>query len=105
MTHPDFTTISEEEQKEEIIDENEIEEDIIGKKTKYLRAPYGSNTDYKKKLAKEEDMLLMNWVYGYDWDAEYQEAEALADIMVNTELLDNGAILLTHDRDWTNEAL
>lgn len=105
MTHPDLTTISEEEQKEEILGVNELVEDIIGKKPKYFRAPYGSNTDYTKKLAKEEDMLLMNWVYGYDWDAEYQEAEALADIMVNTELLDNGAILLMHDRDWTNEAL
>src|SRR5699024_9666354 len=75
MTHPDLTTISEEEQKEEILGVNELVEDIIGKKPKYFRAPYGSNTDYTKKLAKEEDMLLMNWVYGYDWDAEYQEAE------------------------------
>ena len=105
MNHTDLTTISEKEQKEEILGVNKLVEDIIGKKPKFFRAPYGSNTDYTKELAKEEDMLLMNWVYGYDWDAEYQKADALTEIMVNTELLDDGAILLMHDRDWTNEAL
>lgn len=105
MTHPDLATISEEEQKDEILGVNELVEEIIGKKPEFFRAPYGSNTDYTKELAKEEDMLLMNWVYGYDWEAEYQEADALADIMVNTDLLGDGAILLMHDRDWTNDAL
>lgn len=105
MTHADLTTLSEAEQKEEILGVNELIEEILGKKPAFFRAPYGNNSDYTKELAKEEDMLLMNWVYGYDWDKAYQEKEALSDIMVNTEHLSDGAILLMHDRDWTNEAL
>ena len=50
-------------------------------------------------------MLLMNWSYGYDWEKQYMEAAALADIMVNTELLRDGANLLMHDREWTADAL
>ncbi|MEI3614248.1 polysaccharide deacetylase family protein [Pseudogracilibacillus sp. SO30301A] len=105
MTHTDLTTISEEEQKEEISEVNRLVEEIIGEKPKFFRAPFGKNTDYSKKLAEEEGMLLMNWMYGYDWDKEYQEADALTDIMVDSPLLGEGAILLMHDRDWTNDAL
>jgi peptidoglycan/xylan/chitin deacetylase (PgdA/CDA1 family) len=47
----------------------------------------------------------MNWSYGYDWEKEYQTPEALADIMVNTPYLKNGANLLMHDRQWTSQAL
>lgn len=47
----------------------------------------------------------MNWTYGYDFEAEYQNKDALEDIMVNTELLSNGANLLMHDREWTRDAI
>jgi peptidoglycan/xylan/chitin deacetylase (PgdA/CDA1 family) len=33
------------------------------------------------------------------------DADGLADIMVNTELLRDGANLLMHDREWTADAL
>lgn len=105
MTHTDLTTISEEEQKKEISEVNRLVEEIIGEKPKYFRAPFGKNTDYSEKLVEEEGMLFMNWTYGYDWDKEYQEAGALTDIMVDSPLLRDGAILLMHDRDWTNDAL
>lgn len=32
-------------------------------------------------------MLLMNWSFGYDWVKPYMNAEALTDIMVNTEYM------------------
>ncbi|SIC65311.1 Uncharacterised protein [Mycobacteroides abscessus subsp. abscessus] len=47
----------------------------------------------------------MNWTYGYDWEKDYQNKEALTDIMVNSPYLTDGANLLMHDRDWTNAAL
>ena len=50
-------------------------------------------------------MELMNWTYGYDWEKEYQTADALTNIMLNTEYLNNGANLLMHDRTWTLEAI
>ncbi|KMM38822.1 polysaccharide deacetylase family protein [Guptibacillus hwajinpoensis] len=105
MSHSDLKTLSEEEQREEILKLSDLIEEIIGEKPEFFRAPFGSNTDYSKSLVKEEGMLLMNWTYGYDWEKQYQEKGALADIMVNTSLLQNGANLLMHDRDWTAAAL
>ncbi|MGP4075070.1 polysaccharide deacetylase family protein [Halobacillus sp. K22] len=105
MTHASLPDLSQEEQKEEIVGLNDKIEKIIGERPKFFRAPFGQNTEYSKQLAAEEKMLLMNWTYGYDWNEEYMEADKLADIMVNTELLGNGANLLMHDREWTAEAL
>lgn len=105
MSHPDLTSLSEEEQRAEIVELNDQIEEITGEKPEFFRAPFGMNTDYSKDLMEEENMIWMNWTYGYDWEPEYQEADALADIMVNTELVRDGANLLMHDREWTNEAL
>lgn len=104
-THPDLKAISEEEQREEIVSVSDQVEDIIGERPRFFRAPFGSNTDFSKELVAEEGMTLMNWTYGYDWESDYQSADALADIMVNNEFVQNGANLLMHDREWTNEAL
>ncbi|MFK3937085.1 polysaccharide deacetylase family protein [Alkalihalobacillus sp. NPDC078783] len=104
-THPDLKAISEEEQREEIVSVNDQVEEIIGERPRFFRAPFGSNTDFSKDLVAEEGMTLMNWTYGYDWEVDYQTADALADIMVNNEFVQNGANLLMHDREWTNEAL
>ncbi|MCP3030667.1 polysaccharide deacetylase family protein [Halobacillus sp. A1] len=105
MSHPSLQDISVEEQKSEIVGLNDQIEEITGERPEFFRAPFGQNTEYTEQLAKDEGMLLMNWTYGYDWEAEYQDAESLADIMVNTELLVPGANLLMHDREWTAEAI
>ncbi|WP_407268146.1 polysaccharide deacetylase family protein [Radiobacillus sp. PE A8.2] len=103
--HTRLSTISEEEQKEEILSLSKLIEEIIGEKPKYFRAPNGVNTDFSTQLVKDEGMLQMNWTYGYDWNSDYMSEEAIADIMVNTPLLSNGANLLMHDREWTAAAL
>ncbi len=105
MTHPNLKTISEAEQREEIIGVNDLVEEVTGERPKFFRAPFGVNTDYSKALAIEEGMLLMNWSYGYDFEREYMTKEKIADIMVNTELLRNGSNLLMHDREWTADAM
>jgi len=104
-SHSDLTTLPEEKQREEILSVNEIVEKIIGEKPKFFRAPFGKNTDYSRQIVADEDMLLMNWTYGYDWEKEYMTGEAISDIMVNTPLLQDGANLLMHDREWTNDGL
>ena len=103
--HKSLRELSEEQQRNEIVDLNDRIEELIGERPQFFRAPFGMNTDYSKQLAADETMLLMNWTYGYDWEKDYQSKEALADIMVNTPLLRNGANLLMHDRQWTSEAL
>ncbi|SIS38105.1 polysaccharide deacetylase family protein [Salimicrobium flavidum] len=105
QTHASLPDLTEKEQKEEIVGLNDRIEEIIGERPDFFRAPFGQNTEYSKQLVQEEGMLLMNWTYGYDWNEEYTNAESLADIMVNTPLLRDGANLLMHDREWTNNAL
>lgn len=104
-THANLKQISEEEQREEIQMVSDIVEQVTGERPKFFRAPFGVNSDFSKALVKEDSMLLMNWTYGYDWEKQYMDANALADIMVNTELLHDGGNLLMHDREWTAAAL
>ena len=105
QTHANLSEISPEEQREEIVKTNELVYETIGVKPRFFRAPFGVNTDTSAKIIEEENMVFMNWTYGYDWEAEYQNAEALTSIMLNTEYLNDGANLLMHDRSWTNEAV
>jgi peptidoglycan/xylan/chitin deacetylase (PgdA/CDA1 family) len=105
MTHPYLDETGPENTREEIAGVNDLIESVTGERPRFFRAPFGINTDVSAQVAEEEGMTLMNWTYGYDWEAEYQEPAALADIMVNTELLTPGANLLMHDRTWTAEAL
>ncbi len=105
MSHPNLSEITEEEQMEEIVKLNERIEEIIGERPRFFRAPFGENTDFSNQVVATEQMTRMNWTYGYDWVADYQNAESLADIMVNAPELNNGANLLMHDREWTKDAL
>lgn len=105
QTHANLKDLSDEQQRAEILQTNEMVESIIEEKPKFFRAPFGSNTDFSRAIVKNEGMLLMNWTYGYDWEKKYQNADALTDIMVNSEYLTNGANLLMHDREWTATAL
>lgn len=105
QTHANLKNSTEEQQQEEIIKVNETVESVIGEKPRFFRAPFGVNTDFSKSVVQQEGMVLMNWTYGYDWEKQYMEANSLADIMVNTEYLVDGANLLMHDREWTAAAL
>ncbi|MEK5039704.1 polysaccharide deacetylase family protein [Sporosarcina sp. FSL K6-3457] len=104
-THANLKQISEQEQQEEIQMVSDTVEQVTGERPKFFRAPYGVNSDFSRAFVEEDGMLLMNWTYGYDWEKQYMDAAALADIMVNTELLRDGANLLMHDREWTAAAL
>lgn len=105
MTHANLSELSTEETEQEILQLNELIKDITGEKPQFFRAPFGMNTDASKEILAREGMIWMNWTYGYDWEKEFMEKEPLADIMVNTDHLVNGANLLMHDREWTKEAL
>lgn len=104
-THPYLNEISEEAQREEIVKNNEVLKEITGEDVVFFRPPFGIYTDYTYELLSELGMVWMNWSYGYDWESDYMEAAALADIMVNTEYLGDGANLLMHERSWTADAL
>lgn len=112
--HPLIPELPEEEQKEEIVNLSDRVDEIIGERPKFFRAPNGMNTDYSKQVVADEDMILMNWTYGYDYFEPYMDADKLAEAMISGEgpevdvdysLLKPGANLLLHDREWTNDAL
>jgi peptidoglycan/xylan/chitin deacetylase (PgdA/CDA1 family) len=103
--HKNLKELSEQEQYDEIVTLNDEIEGIIGERPKFFRAPFGANTDYAKELVRNQGMTLMNWTFGYDFMKNYMTKESLETIMLNTELLTNGANILMHDREWTKEAL
>lgn len=113
-SHPNLGEISEEEQRKEIVELNDLIEEVIGERPKFFRAPHGVNTDYSRQVVEEEGMTLMNWSYGYDYFTPYMDKEKLTEAMITGEgpeagvdysLLKPGANLLMHDREWTKEAL
>ena len=104
-THAKLDDYSEENQREEIITTNDIVEEATGERPRFFRAPHGIMTEYSKQVVAEAGMTWMNWSFGYDWEVQYQDADALADITLNTELLGNGANILMHDREWTAAAV
>lgn len=107
-THPNLGDLSKKKQRKELVPVYDQIKNVTGQKAKFFRAPHGVNTDVSNQLAKDRDVLVMNWSYGYDFKSDYEDADKLKHVMLHPEpagLLRNGAILLMHDRDWTNEAL
>ncbi|PTQ84521.1 peptidoglycan/xylan/chitin deacetylase (PgdA/CDA1 family) [Trichococcus patagoniensis] len=104
-SHPDFQSLTYDEQLEEIKSTNDLIEEITGERPRFLRAPYGQYNEDTIAIASAEGMTIMNWTYGYDWVEEFMEGTALADVMVNSKYLGDGANLLMHDRPWTNDAI
>ncbi|NSL50718.1 polysaccharide deacetylase family protein [Calidifontibacillus erzurumensis] len=105
MTHANLKKLPKEKQYEEIVKLNDLVEEITGERPKFFRAPFGANTDFSRQIVLEEKMVLMNWTYGYDFLEPYMTKDAIREIMVNTNLLQDGANLLMHDREWTKDAL
>lgn len=105
QNHPDLTTLSEDGMRQEMKILNDQIVELTGEKPRYFRPPFGSTNEAVSKVAREEGMIPMNWTYGYDWEGDYQDATALADIMVNTPHLTPGANLLLHDRTNTADAI
>lgn len=105
QTHLNLSEHPEDVQKDEIMKTNQLIEEATGESPRFFRAPHGVMTDYAKSLLDELGMTWMNWSFGYDWVAEYQDADALTEITLNSPYLSNGANILMHDREWTAEAV
>lgn len=103
--HADVTNLTEEELRWQIETTDDKIKEAGGGETRFFRPPFGSSSEVMYQLMDEKKMQPMNWTYGYDWEAEYEDPEALADIMVNTPYLQPGANLLMHDTQWTAQAL
>ncbi|WP_078547403.1 polysaccharide deacetylase family protein [Litchfieldia alkalitelluris] len=105
MNHHNLRDLTDKETNDEITTLNNLIEEVTGTSPVFFRAPFGINTEASLKIVASEEMSMMNWTYGYDWEKEFMSKDALADIMVNSPLLLDGANILMHDREWTKEAL
>ncbi|WCG37430.1 polysaccharide deacetylase family protein [Aerococcus urinaeequi] len=106
LTHYSLDQVPDEKTlRHEIIGNQDIIEEVIGYRPQFFRPPHGIETPELEGILEEENMVAMNWSYGFDWDENYSDPATLADVMVNTEFLSPGANLLMHDLTWTNEAM
>lgn len=106
LTHYSLDQVPDEETlRHEIIGNQDIIEEVIGYRPQSFRPPHGIEIPELEGILEEENMVAMNWSYGFDWDENYSDPKTLADVMVNTEFLSPGANLLMHDLTWTNEAM
>lgn len=106
LTHYSLDQVPDEETlRHEIIGNQDIIEEVIGYRPQFFRPPHGIEIPELEGILEEENMVSMNWSYGFDWDENYSNPAMLADVMVNTEFLSPGANLLMHDLTWTNEAM
>lgn len=106
LTHYSLDQVPDEETlRHEIIGNQDIIEEVIGYRPQFFRPPHGIEIPELEGILEEENMVAMNWSYGFDWDENYSYPATLADVMVNTEFLSPGANLLMHDLTWTNEAM
>ena len=106
LTHYSLDQVPDEETlRHEIIGNQDIIEEVIGYRPQFFRPPHGIEIPELEGILEEENMVSMNWSYGFDWDENYSDPATLADVMVNTEFLSPGANLLMHDLTWTNEAM
>lgn len=106
LTHYSLDQVPDEETlRHEIIGNQDMIEEVIGYRPQFFRPPHGIEIPELEGILEEENMVAMNWSYGFDWDENYSDPKTLADVMVNTEFLSPGANLLMHDLTWTNEAM
>lgn len=106
LTHYSLDQVPDEETlRHEIIGNQDIIEEVIGYRPQFFRPPHGIKIPELEGILEEENMVSMNWSYGFDWDENYSNPAVLADVMVNTEFLSPGANLLMHDLTWTNQAM
>ncbi|MFE0442187.1 polysaccharide deacetylase family protein [Aerococcus sp. NPDC058936] len=106
LTHYSLDQVPDEETlRHEIIGNQDIIEEVVGYRPQFFRPPHGIGIPELEGILEEENMVAMNWSYGFDWDENYSDPATLADVMVNTEFLSPGANLLMHDLTWTNEAM
>lgn len=89
--HIDLASVSDEKALEEIAQTSRLVEELTGKRTEYVRAPFGS---WKENLETELDVIPVKWsVDPLDWTTE-NEDEIVNKVV--TQVQENDIILL-HD--------
>lgn len=100
--HGNLKQMPTDKQRKEIDEMNKLLESITGDKPKFIRPPFGSDSDVLKEETKKQGMQWMNWSVGsLDW--EYKDPQQVVKQTVSTVY--NGANILMHDNEVEVQAL
>ncbi|QFF98429.1 polysaccharide deacetylase family protein [Psychrobacillus glaciei] len=94
MTHPDFTKISYQMQKDELMQTNQLIEEITHEEVTLFRPPYGSKNELTIELMKESHNKIVLWnADTEDW--KNQDADEIFKYIQVTK--SSGSIILLHE--------
>lgn len=100
--HKNLKELPAETQRKEISAMNDLLARITGEKPKFIRPPFGSNTEVLSEETKKQEMQWMNWSVGsLDW--EYTDPQKV--IRQTVSSVYSGANILMHDNDVEAQAL
>jgi peptidoglycan/xylan/chitin deacetylase (PgdA/CDA1 family) len=104
FSHPDFSGLNFEEQKEEILRCGGVLQKVLGVKTKFVRPPWGKIADETREWLAREGYSLILWDYSVkDWEGP--DARAIAGRILDGLKADH-AVIVIHDRvEWNPEVL
>jgi peptidoglycan-N-acetylmuramic acid deacetylase len=103
--HKNFSEISVDTMKSEVLDLEQIVFEKIGVKMKYFRFPSGNYNEKSLFIIKQLGLVSVFWDFSYlDWDRENQpdEKEALSKVVASFH---SGEIMLLHAISKTNAAI
>lgn len=104
-SHRSMGSLSEEEQKEEIMSAHRKVEELTGVRMDLFRLPYGNYDDAVIRNIRSCGYYPIQWsVDSFDWK-DYG-ADSILEVVLNHERLDNGAVILLHSgTKYTADAL
>ena len=104
-SHRDMTTLSEEEQEQELMSVHRKIKEVTGVEMNLFRPPYGDYDDSVIKMATKNGYYSIQWsVDSLDWK-DYGADSIVSTVLDNKEL-QNGAIILCHNgAKYTADAL
>lgn len=95
MTHPDLTTLSDEQVCQELTQADQVISSLTGQSTRpYFRPPYGARNDQVRQLAANLGYRTVYWTIDtIDWRSDAAPQTITERVMSH---LSNGAIILMH---------
>src|SRR3989339_99112 len=86
---------------QELDDGKAMIREITGIEPIFMRMPNGYISPVVKKVAKEKDLIIINWTFGCDWH-DYKKEELIRKYL---RAIESGTIFIFHEKKVTADAL
>ncbi len=104
-TGANLSGVDESLQRKEIEDNIKQIETITGARPRFFRPQQGDADQKTLDICAENNLIYMEWSFGYDWMDGYQNKDSLTNAILQESPLKDGVNLLFHDLPWTAEAI